>query len=94
MLSYVKGCVENGYTISFEPNLPKLHVLVKIHFDIFDIFGSAGRAEPFKFTDVFAGVFTDVFTGVFTDVFTDVFTEVFTKKIVVGRRRRSSSVRR
>ena len=23
MLSYVKKCGENGYTISFEPNLPK-----------------------------------------------------------------------
>ena len=23
MLSYVKKCAENGYTISFEPNLPK-----------------------------------------------------------------------
>ena len=48
MLSYVKKCAEKDYTISFEPNLPKWHVFDKIHFDFFDIFGSAGRAEPFK----------------------------------------------
>ena len=49
MLSYVKKCYENGYTTSFEPNLPKWHVFVKMHFSIFAFFGSAGRAEPFKF---------------------------------------------
>ena len=32
MLSYVKKCGENGYTISFEPTLPKWHVFAKIHF--------------------------------------------------------------
>ena len=29
MLSHVKKCGENGYTISFEPNLRKWHVLPK-----------------------------------------------------------------
>ena len=38
MLSYVKKYGENGYTISFEPNLPKWHVFAKIHFWHFCIF--------------------------------------------------------
>ena len=42
MLSYVKKCGENGYTISFAPNVLKWHVLAKTHFVIsytFCIFG-------------------------------------------------------
>ena len=35
MLSYVNKCAENGYTISFEPNLPKWHVVGQIYVSYF-----------------------------------------------------------
>ena len=43
MLSFVKKCGENGYTISFAPNVLKWHVLAKIHFVIFLFFAVLGK---------------------------------------------------
>ena len=53
MLSYVKRCTENGYTISFEPNLQKLYVfLSKNQFDVFLFFCINGYVYGLAFVRV------------------------------------------